>query len=206
MRKRVEDLSSYISANFSVSQAGQKLWRCLLLTSQLSIKGHLPDLGIDVQRIVCHDAHEDKRLVGICGIDAQHLAPAQDLIDLVDILQIPLRRPVRLHRLSIDEKQQGDEVKPLHRMLAGEDGADPLPAHPPVPEEAAEEAGGHGGQIVLPLFGALYQPVGAQEYYRGTHRLDHMILDITNGCGTTKADARFLSQAEIVVYTLQSEQ
>lgn len=65
---------------------------------------------------------------------------------------------------------------------------------------------GHGGQIVLPLFGALYQPVGAQEYYRGTHRLDHMILDITNGCGTTKADARFLSQAEIVVYTLQSEQ
>ncbi len=64
---------------------------------------------------------------------------------------------------------------------------------------------GHGGQIVLPLFGALYQPIGAQEYYRGIHRLDGMTLDITNGCGTTKADVRFLSNAEIVVYTLVSK-
>lgn len=64
---------------------------------------------------------------------------------------------------------------------------------------------GHGGQIFIPLFGAFYQPIGAQEYYRGMHHLDDMILDITNGCGTTKADVRFLSSAEIVVYTLASK-
>ena len=65
---------------------------------------------------------------------------------------------------------------------------------------------GHGGQIYFPLIGALYQPNGAQEYYRGTHNLDGFVLDITNGVGTTKADIRFLSDAEIVVYTLESQQ
>ena len=64
---------------------------------------------------------------------------------------------------------------------------------------------GHGGQIYFPLIGALYQPIGAQEYYRGTHKLDGFVLDVTNGVGTTKADIRFLSDAEIVVYTLESE-
>jgi predicted MPP superfamily phosphohydrolase len=64
---------------------------------------------------------------------------------------------------------------------------------------------GHGGQIYLPLFGAMYRPIGAEEYYRGSHKLDGMLLDITNGCGTTKADARFLADAEIVVYTLKSK-
>lgn len=64
---------------------------------------------------------------------------------------------------------------------------------------------GHGGQIYLPLIGAMYRPVGAEEYYRGSHKLDSMLLDITNGCGTTKADVRFLADAEIVVYTLKSK-
>ena len=61
---------------------------------------------------------------------------------------------------------------------------------------------GHGGQVYIPVIGALYRPEGAEEYYRGTHELDNMTLDITSGCGTTKADVRFLSNAEIVVYTL----
>lgn len=64
---------------------------------------------------------------------------------------------------------------------------------------------GHGGQIYFPVFGALYRPKGAEEYYRGTHELENMILDVTNGCGTTKADIRFLADAEIVVYTLHSK-
>lgn len=64
---------------------------------------------------------------------------------------------------------------------------------------------GHGGQIYFPLFGAVYRPVGAEEYYRGTENIDGMHLDITNGCGTTKFDVRFMADAEIVVYTLNSK-
>ena len=64
---------------------------------------------------------------------------------------------------------------------------------------------GHGGQIYIPLFGAIYRPPYAQEYYRGTHELENMTLDVTNGCGTTKADVRFLADAEIVVYILKSK-
>ena len=51
----------------------------------------------------------------------------------------------------------------------------------------------------------MLRSIGAEEYYRGSHKLDGMLLDITNGCGTTKADVRFLADAEIVVYTLKSE-
>lgn len=62
----------------------------------------------------------------------------------------------------------------------------------------------HGGQIYY-FFGALYQPVGAKEYFRGTHMISNSFtLDITNGVGTTKKDIRFLSNAEVVVYKLRN--
>lgn len=64
----------------------------------------------------------------------------------------------------------------------------------------------HGGQAYY-FFGALYEPEGAKEYLRGTQRInDSFTLDITNGVGTTKKDVRFLANAEVVMYTLKSEE
>lgn len=62
----------------------------------------------------------------------------------------------------------------------------------------------HGGQVYY-IFGASYTPAMATEYLRGRHTInDRFTLDITNGVGTTGTDARFLSNAEFVLYTLHS--
>lgn len=62
-----------------------------------------------------------------------------------------------------------------------------------------------GGQVYY-VFSALYQPACANQYFRGKHTIDESFtLDITNGTGTIMHDVRFLSDAEIVLYTLHSE-
>ncbi len=62
----------------------------------------------------------------------------------------------------------------------------------------------HGGQVYLPLLETLYRPNGAKKYFKGEYRKDDMLLDITNGVGTTLYDARFLADSEIIVYRLTS--
>lgn len=64
---------------------------------------------------------------------------------------------------------------------------------------------GHGGQVYIPFFGALYKANYAEQYYRGKHQIEQTLLDVTNGTGTTKMDIRFLAEPEIVVYTLNSK-
>ena len=60
-----------------------------------------------------------------------------------------------------------------------------------------------GGQAYY-FFGALYQPKGAEQYFRGKQSVsDQFTLDITNGVGTTIKDVRFLSEAEVVMYKLK---
>lgn len=61
---------------------------------------------------------------------------------------------------------------------------------------------GHGGQVYLPVVGALYKAKYAEIYYRGQHQVNSTLLDITNGTGTTKMDVRFMAEAEVVVYRL----
>lgn len=62
----------------------------------------------------------------------------------------------------------------------------------------------HGGQAWW-FFNSLYAPQGAEKYLRGKEKTSSgIVLDITNGTGTTQTDLRFLSDAEIVCYTLES--
>lgn len=64
----------------------------------------------------------------------------------------------------------------------------------------------HGGQVYY-VFGAMYTPAMATEYLRGFHSIrDEFTLDITNGVGTTQKDARFLANAEVVLYRLKSDE
>lgn len=62
----------------------------------------------------------------------------------------------------------------------------------------------HGGQAWW-FFNSLYAPQGSEKYLRGKETTSSgIVLDITNGTGTTMKDVRFLSDAEIVCYTLNS--
>lgn len=60
-----------------------------------------------------------------------------------------------------------------------------------------------GGQAYWGV-GSLYEPKGAEHYFRGMHTINNAFtLDITSGVGTTKDDVRFLSSNEVVYYTLK---
>ncbi len=63
----------------------------------------------------------------------------------------------------------------------------------------------HGGQVFLPLFGSQYRVPYAEVYSRGKSYVGETRLDITNGIGTSQFDARFLANAEVVLYTLHSK-
>ncbi|MPM85248.1 hypothetical protein SDC9_132326 [bioreactor metagenome] len=57
-----------------------------------------------------------------------------------------------------------------------------------------------GGQLYLPLIGALKHFDYAEKYNHGQYTISKMILDVTNGLGTTQYDARLFCDPEIVVY------
>ena len=63
-----------------------------------------------------------------------------------------------------------------------------------------------GGQIWLPLISLFTREDGCQKYNRGKTTRDGTMLDITNGLGRISKDARFLADAEIVLYTLKANQ
>jgi uncharacterized protein len=68
----------------------------------------------------------------------------------------------------------------------------------------------HGGQIQLPLFGAIIKPPFAKNYYEGFYQIgptnDPLTLYVNRGLGTTRLPFRFLSPPEITLFTLQSLQ
>ena len=60
-----------------------------------------------------------------------------------------------------------------------------------------------GGQVYY-LFGSLTRPAMAKEIFRGKSSIKGKFdVDVTNGVGTIKKDARFLTPAEVVLYTLK---
>ena len=61
-----------------------------------------------------------------------------------------------------------------------------------------------GGQIYLPIINLFQREYGCQKYYHGRSKKDGHILDITNGIGRRKTDARLWADAEIVFYNLKS--
>ena len=61
-----------------------------------------------------------------------------------------------------------------------------------------------GGQVYIPLINLFYRPEGAINYYHGKYNNGNVILDITNGIGTTNKNIRLFADAEIVTYKLKS--
>jgi uncharacterized protein len=62
----------------------------------------------------------------------------------------------------------------------------------------------HGGQVQIPLMGALVTPPFAEKYTEGTYQLNKVTLHVNRGLGTTRLPYRFLSRPEITLYELQS--
>lgn len=60
----------------------------------------------------------------------------------------------------------------------------------------------HGGQVYFPIFSLFNREWGCEEYYKGKTKKNNKTLDITNGVGRKDTNARFLADAEIVMYRL----
>lgn len=66
----------------------------------------------------------------------------------------------------------------------------------------------HGGQIQIPILGALVKPPYAEKYFEGFYTIGDMnplTLYVNRGLGTTRLPFRFLSVPELTVFTLESE-
>lgn len=63
----------------------------------------------------------------------------------------------------------------------------------------------HGGQVYLPIINLFTRDKGCEKYFHGKYKEDNKILDITNGLGRSKYNARFLADSEIVMYRLNSK-
>ncbi len=67
----------------------------------------------------------------------------------------------------------------------------------------------HGGQIRLPLLGAIITPPGGRKYVHGLHALNSQtharMVYTTRGIGTSHIPIRFLCRPEITVLTLRSQ-
>ncbi len=60
-----------------------------------------------------------------------------------------------------------------------------------------------GGQIYIPIVNMFHRDYGCQQYYHRKTDRNGSVLDITNGIGRRKTDARLWADAEIVFYTLR---
>ncbi|MEH7414248.1 metallophosphoesterase [Neobacillus drentensis] len=65
----------------------------------------------------------------------------------------------------------------------------------------------HGGQVKLPILGALIKPPFAQRYPEGLYKIEGkypLNLYVNRGIGTTRLPFRFMAQPELTILTLQS--
>ena len=67
----------------------------------------------------------------------------------------------------------------------------------------------HGGQVRLPIIGAILTPPGGRTYVQGLHLLENQdvpsYIYTTRGVGTTHVPIRFLCRPELSMITLRSE-
>jgi hypothetical protein len=94
---------------------------------------------------------------------------------------------------------------PVLLMSHGPDFADTVIAHPRGPFVDLMVSGhSHGGQVRMPILGAIFTPIGARKYIEGLYRLDHMQLYVNRGIGTIGVPIRLNCPPEITLFTLEN--
>lgn len=97
----------------------------------------------------------------------------------------------------------------FHLLLCHE--PDPVRNHLPYPVDLQLSGHSHGGQVALPVVGAIIRTSFGRKYVRGLHRLRHhpplpgraFQLYVNRGIGMTRLPFRFGSVPELTVFTLR---
>jgi predicted MPP superfamily phosphohydrolase len=94
---------------------------------------------------------------------------------------------------------------PVLLMSHGPDFADTVVAHPRGHLVDLMLSGhSHGGQVRMPILGAIFTPTGARKYIEGLYRFDHLQLYVNRGIGTIGIPVRLNCPPEITLFTLQN--
>ncbi|MBW9213057.1 MULTISPECIES: metallophosphoesterase [Terrabacteria group] len=153
-------------------------------------------------------------------MDKQHLQAVQSVLTQSNF-EILKNQSVLLHKgemdsialvglangitSSIDAKKAYENLMPTHYVLAFSHTPDSAKQVPPDLTDYYLAGHSLGGQIYY-LFGSLSRPIMAKEIFRGKSSIKGKFdVDVTNGVGTIKKDIRFLSPAEMVLYTLKKD-
>lgn len=106
---------------------------------------------------------------------------------------------------AIPESIRGVANEPIVLLCHAPDWADNLLRHPAGKAVSLMFSGHtHGGQIRLPLIGALNLPPLGQKYVQGWFRLDNLLLHVNRGIGAVGLPFRFDCPPEITFVTLRS--
>ena len=107
--------------------------------------------------------------------------------------------------LAIPESIRNVPNEPVILMCHGPDYADDLLSHPAGPAVDMMLSGhSHGGQIRLPLVGAMVLPPYGRKYVEGWFRLGRLQLYVNRGIGTVGLPFRFNCPPELTIITLRS--
>ena len=121
-----------------------------------------------------------------------------------------------IYLLGIDDAMLGNPNLPLALKNVPNNTFNILLSHAPDLAETAAQypvywqlsGHSHGGQIKIPLLGALVTPPFGQLYPEGLYSVgddSHLSLYVNRGIGTTRLPFRFLSKPELTIFTLRPE-
>jgi predicted MPP superfamily phosphohydrolase len=107
--------------------------------------------------------------------------------------------------LAIPARIRNQANEPVILMCHAPDYVDQLRMHPAGQAVSLVLSGHtHGGQIQLPVIGALWLPPGGRKYVQGLFQLGTTQLYVNRGIGSVGAPFRFNCRPEITVFTLRS--
>jgi predicted MPP superfamily phosphohydrolase len=191
----------FASQKFAVGAA----WQCAGLLDQLTCQERYAVFGNHDVMIGPKQISEALEAHGITVLRNAHL---------------PLERSGgRIWLAGLDDPVQGEPLpevaipdwirnlphEPIVLMCHAPDYADRLLLHPAGPAVALMLCGHtHGGQIRLPLIGAMVLPQMGRKYVEGWFRLGSMQLYVNRGIGTMGVPFRFDCPPEISLLTLRS--
>ncbi|MED4203401.1 metallophosphoesterase [Neobacillus mesonae] len=129
---------------------------------------------------------------------------------------IKLQDHSKIYLLGIDDAMLGSPDLPLALKNVPKNNFTILLSHAPDLADDAQDypihwqlsGHSHGGQVKIPLIGALIKPPFAQKYLEGLYTLgdgNKLTLYVNRGLGTTRLPFRFLSKPELTVFTLNKE-
>jgi predicted MPP superfamily phosphohydrolase len=120
-----------------------------------------------------------------------------------------------IYLIGIDDAMLGNPDLPLALKNVPNNHFNLLLSHAPDLAEAASQypihwqlsGHSHGGQVKLPIFGALIIPPFAQMYPEGLYSIEGkypLTLYVNRGIGTTRLPFRFMAKPELTIITLKS--